>query len=321
MLMAVAKVVPALTAGCTVVLKPAEETPFSALRLGELFLEAGFPPGVVNVIPGKGEIAGAGLAEHPGVDKIAITGSTQVGRLIATAATGNMKKVGLELGGKSPIVVFGDADVDQAVPAVAEAIFLNTGQVCFAGSRLLVQNSIRDEVMNGVAEIAQSMKVGPGFDPESDLGPLISARQKERVESCFTKTEGVEFITGGAVRSGEGYFVEPTVAFNAHPDTKLMTDEVFGPVLSVIGFDTLEEAAAIANNTVYGLAGGIFTNDLSTAHTMASHLKAGSVWVNCYNALDESMTFGGYKQSGWGREGSRAGVDAYLESKSVVVRL
>ena len=320
LIMAAAKLAPALAAGCTIVLKPADETPFSALRLGELILEAGFPEGVVNIVPGVGNVVGAALASHPDVNKIAFTGSTATGKAIAQAATGNMKKVGLELGGKSPFIICADADIDAAIPGAAESIFLNTGQVCFAGSRLFVERSVVDCVVEGIASIANDMRIGPGADPETDMGPLISARQKDRVLNFFEdRDDRVEFVTGGTEVQRDGFYVAPTIALNKSHDTRLMREEVFGPVLSVMAFDSIDEVARLANDTDYGLAAGIWTSDLSKAHNLADEIKAGSVWVNCYSALDEAMTFGGFKQSGWGREGSRAGVEAFMESKSVVM--
>ena len=320
LIMAAAKLAPALAAGCAVVLKPADETPLSALRLAELVLEAGFPVGVVNVIAGAGRIVGAALAAHPDVDKIAFTGSTEVGRSIARTAAADMKKVGLELGGKSPVIVFADANIEAAIKGAGEAIFLNTGQVCFAGSRLLVERSCLDRVLDGVAAIAKSMRLGSADDDETEMGPLISAKQKARVLDFFEKPDPqISIIAGGRSAGDRGYFVEPTVALATSAEARLMREEVFGPVLSVIGFDSVEEAAALANQTEYGLAAGVWTNDLRKAHNLADEIRAGTVWVNCHNALDEAMTFGGYKQSGWGREGSRAGVEAYMESKSVVM--
>jgi phenylacetaldehyde dehydrogenase len=323
LIMIIAKAAPALAAGCTLVIKPAELTPLTALRLGELFLEAGFPPGVVNIVPGYGPEAGARLASHPDVDKIAFTGSTKVGKAIAAAALGNLKKVGLELGGKAPVVVFPDADLDAAAENAAMGIFINSGQMCFAGSRLIAHEDIAQELSDRVAAIAANMKVGAGLDETSDLGPLISQAQKSRVMGFLdqAKSESIRFAYGGDAIETAGYFVQPTVAICDDNDTVLLREEIFGPVLTVQTFSNASEAAAMANDTPYGLASAVWTNDLSVSHQMASVIKAGVVWVNCTVALDEALPFGGYKQSGWGREGGEEGVQAYLQSKGVVMAL
>ncbi len=323
LLMTAWKLGPALAMGCTVVLKPAEQTPLSALRLGELILEAGFPKGVVNIVPGFGETAGAALAAHPDVDKVAFTGSTEVGKLVLQAASGNLKKVSLELGGKSPNIVFSDADVQQAITGSARAIFFNHGQCCTAGSRLLIEQSIFDQVVEGVAREAKKIKVGPGLDKETDMGPLVSEEQLSRVcgylESGFS--EGARAAAGGQKIDSQGYFVEPTVLVDTKHSMKICREEIFGPVVTAIPFQDPEEVLSSANNSVYGLAAGIWTRDLRKAHTLASQLRAGTVWINCYNVFDAALPFGGYKQSGWGREMGREVLDLYTQVKSVCMAL
>ena len=320
LLMAAWKLGPALAVGCTVVLKPAEETPLSALRLGRLLEEAGLPPGVVNIVTGFGETAGAALAAHPDVNKIAFTGSTEVGKLIVKAAAGDLKKLSLELGGKSPNIVLNDSDVDAAIPGVASAIFFNHGQCCCAGSRLLIQDKIFDKVVEGVAEEARKIKLGPGLDPSTQMGPLVSTTQLTRVtgflESGFQ--EGARAVTGGKRGGGKGYFVEPTVLVDTRPDMKVYKEEIFGPVVTAMPFKTLDdELIARANDTVYGLAAGIWTKDIGKAHALAARLHAGTVWINCYNIFDAALPFGGYKQSGWGREMGHEVLENYTETKAV----
>jgi phenylacetaldehyde dehydrogenase len=323
LLMAAWKLGPALAAGCTIVLKPAEQTPLSAIRLGELITEAGFPDGVVNIVNGYGETAGAALVAHPDVDKVAFTGSTEVGRMIVKAAAGNLKKVSLELGGKSPNIIFPDADLDKAVPGAANAIFFNHGQCCTAGSRLFVHKSVYDDVVEGVAAAAAKIRLGHGLDPATEMGPLVSQEQHNRVCGYLKAglSEGAKAVTGGKARGGEGYFVHPTVFANVKPGMKIAQEEIFGPVVAAIPFNNLEEIAAAANNTIYGLAAGIWTRDVARAHDLASKLKAGSVWVNCYNVLDAALPFGGFKQSGWGREMGKEALELYTEVKSVCVAL
>lgn len=323
LLMAAWKLGAALAVGCTVVLKPAEQTPLSALRLGELIVEAGFPAGVVNIVPGYGETAGASLAAHDDVDKVAFTGSTEVGKLIVRAAAGNLKKVSLELGGKSPNIVLGDTEVPTAIAGAANAIFFNQGEVCSAGSRLYIQKNVFDQVVEGVAEQAKKIKVGPGFDPATQMGPLVSDEQLARVTGYLKSgvDEGAKSIVGGQRYGDRGYFVEPTVIVDANQDMKIVREEIFGPVVVAQPFDDLDEIAAIANNTVYGLAAGIWTRDISKAHKLAKLLRAGTVWVNCYSVFDAALPFGGYKQSGWGREMGHEVLNNYTEVKSVTIGL
>lgn len=319
LLMAAWKLGPALATGCTVVLKPAEQTPLSALLLAELMAEAGFPDGVVNVVPGYGETAGAALASHPDVDKIAFTGSTEVGRLILQAAAGNLKKVSLELGGKSPNVVFADADMKATIPGAAGAIFFNHGQCCCAGSRLYIEQSIFDHVVHGVAEQAKKIKLGPGFDPETSMGPLVSEEQMNRVCSYLEigLSEGAEAVVGGHKRPGSGYFVEPTVMVKTKPDMKVVREEIFGPVVCAMPFRDVDKLIAEANQSEYGLAAAVWTRDISKAHRIAEKLRAGTVWINCYNVFDAALPFGGYKQSGWGREMGHEALELYTEVKAV----
>ncbi len=322
LLMAAWKLGPALTTGCTVVLKPAEQTPLTSLRLAELIAEAGVPDGVVNVVTGFGETAGAALAAHDDVDKVAFTGSTEVGKLIVQAATGNLKKLTLELGGKSPNIVFDDAE-DSAVAGAANAIFFNHGQCCVAGSRLFVQAGKYDEVVDGVAEIAKSIKLGSGLDPTTQMGPLVSDEQFRRVTGYLEsgKADGATALTGGGRYGERGYFVEPTVLTNTRPDMKVVREEIFGPVVVAEKFDSLDEIAAQANDTPYGLGAGIWTRDISKAHALAKKLRAGTVWINCYNVFDASLPFGGYKQSGWGREMGHEVLNNYTEVKAVTTLL
>ncbi|MCC7218153.1 MAG: aldehyde dehydrogenase family protein [Burkholderiales bacterium] len=321
LLMAAWKIGPALAAGCTVVLKPAEETPLTALRLGELILEAGIPPGVVNIVTGLGETAGAALAGHPGVAKIAFTGSTAVGKLVQRAAIDNMTRVSLELGGKSPVIVLDDADPAQAAAGAAQAIFFNQGQVCTAGSRLYVQRKLFDQVVGELAGIASRMKLGPGLDPASELGPLVSEAQRDRVCGYIDGgvAQGARVAAGGG-RAGEpGYFVQPTVLVDVRQDMRVVQEEIFGPVVVALPYDDVDEAVALANDTPYGLGASIWSNDLARVHRMIPRIKAGTVWVNCHSMLDASLPFGGFKQSGIGREMGRAALDMFTETKAVMM--
>jgi phenylacetaldehyde dehydrogenase len=322
LLMAAWKLAPALAAGCTIVLKPAEQTPLSALFLAGLLAEAGVPDGVVNVVPGYGETAGAALAAHDGVDKVAFTGSTEVGKLIVAAAAGNLKKVSLELGGKSPNIVFDDADPG-VVAGAANAIFFNHGQCCSAGSRLFVQQSRFDEVVDGVSEIAKSIKLGPGMEPGTQMGPLVSSEQLSRVTGYLDsgKADGATAVAGGGRHGERGYFVEPTVLTDTRPEMKVVREEIFGPVVVAAPFSDLDEIAAVANDTEYGLAAGIWTRDISKAHALAKKIRAGTVWINCYNVFDAALPFGGYKQSGWGREMGHEVLSNYTEVKAVTAQL
>ncbi len=287
-------------------------------------LEAGVPDGVVNIITGFGETAGAALAAHPLVDKIAFTGSTEVGRLIVKAAAGNLKKVTLELGGKSPNIVLKDADLDLAIPGAANAIFFNHGQCCNAGSRLYIADQIFDKVAEGVSDIAKKIKLGSGLDPQTEMGPLVSNTQLNRVCGYLNSgfQEGAKAICGGKQRDGGGYFVEPTVLINASQQMKVVQEEIFGPVVVAMPFkDVDEQLIRQANDTIYGLAAGIWTRDISKAHSLANQLHAGSVWINCYSVFDAALPFGGYKQSGWGREMGAAVLEHYTESKAVTVNI
>ncbi len=325
LLMAAWKLAPALAAGCCVILKLAEQTPLTGLRLAQLIHEAGFPEGVVNVLTGFGEGAGAPLAAHDGVDKIAFTGSNEVGRLIVKAAAGNLKKVTLELGGKSPAIVFPDADVEKAIAGTAGAIFFNHGQCCCAGSRLFVHERIYDRVVEGVSKIASGIKLAPGLDPSCEMGPLVSEEQFQRVTSYIRSgvDQGAKVSVGGGVGGDRGYFVQPTVLTNTNPRMKVVSEEIFGPVVCAQSFSDadLDAIAQQANESIYGLASSIWTNDLSTAHKMAKRIRAGTVWINCHNVFDASLPFGGYKQSGWGREMGEEVIRNYTETKAVTVAL
>jgi phenylacetaldehyde dehydrogenase len=323
LLMAAWKLGPALATGNCVVLKPAEQTSLTALRLAGLMAEAGVPDGVVNVVTGFGETAGAALAAHPDVDKVAFTGSTEVGKLIVAAAgASNLKKLTLELGGKSPNIVFDDAG-PAAIEGAANAIFFNHGQCCVAGSRLYVQQDKFDEVLDGVAAIAKSIKMGPGMEPGTQMGPLVSDEQFRRVSGFLEsgKADGATALAGGGRYGDRGYFIEPTVLTNTRPDMKVVREEIFGPVLVAAPFTDLDAIAKVANESEYGLGAGIWTRDISKAHALAKKLRAGTVWINCYNVFDAALPFGGYKQSGWGREMGHEVLNNYTEVKAVTTLL
>ena len=320
------KIGPALATGCTVVLKPAEEAPLTSLRLGELAMEAGVPPGVVNVVPGYGETAGAALAAHPDVDKVAFTGSHLTGQAIVRASAGNLKRISLELGGKSPDIVFADADIDAAVPGAAMAVFANSGQICSAGTRLFVEQRIYDEFVGKVADFGKSLRVGNGLDPEVQIGPLVSEEQLTRVTGYLEtgRKEGAAAVAGGQRLTegnlGKGYFVPPTVFANVRDDMRIAQEEIFGPVISAISFKDPDELVKRANATNFGLGSGVWTRDVSKAHKFAKAIRAGSVWVNCYQTMDPAVPFGGYKMSGYGRESGIQHVEEYLNVKAVWIK-
>jgi phenylacetaldehyde dehydrogenase len=315
------KIAPALAAGCSIVGKPAEQTPLSSIHLSKLLVESElFPEGVINILNGHGHIAGAALADHQEVDKITFTGSTEVGKKLVVASAGNLKRVTLELGGKSPLFIFDDAPLDKAIQGAAMAIFANSGQVCFAGSRLYIQRGIYDAVIAGVAKMANSMKLGSGFDPATQLGPLVSREQLDRVLRYveYGVNDGAELITGGIQEGEKGYFVRPTVFANRErAKIRIAEEEIFGPVVTAMPFDGLEELEHLANDTAFGLGSGVFTSSNSTAHKAARLIRAGNVWINCYGVLDKAVPFGGFKQSGWGREAGFEGITAFLETKAV----
>jgi aldehyde dehydrogenase (NAD+) len=321
------KVAPALAAGCAVLLKPASQTPLTALEMGRIGIDAGLPPGVLQVLPGSGSVAGMALVRHPGVDKIAFTGSTEVGRTVLREAAGTLKRTTLELGGKSPNIVFADADLDAAVKGAFSGIFYNKGEVCAAGSRLLVERSIHDTLVAKLAERAEQVVLGDPREKTTRMGPVVSAQQMEsvlRYVECGKK-EGARLLAGGRraaeVNGGKGYFVRPTVFDRVTPEMTIAREEIFGPVLATLSFEDLPDAIAKANATIYGLAAGVWTTDVSKAHRLARSLKAGTVWVNSYNLYDPSLPFGGFKQSGFGRELGLEALDGYLETKSVWMSL
>jgi acyl-CoA reductase-like NAD-dependent aldehyde dehydrogenase len=316
------KVAPALACGNTVVLKPAEQTPVTALRFAELAAEAGVPPGVLNVITGDGT-TGAAVVAHPGVDKIAFTGSTEVGKKVMAAAAGTVKRVSLELGGKSPNIVFADANLEKAVPASMMGVFANSGQICTAGTRLFLERRIHDEFVERLTAFAGKLKVGPGLEEGVQLGPVVSEEQQSRIRGYLETgpEEGATAALGGHVKEGPGYFIEPTIFTGVSNDMRIAREEIFGPVVSVIPFEDAESAVQLGNETEYGLAAGIWTQDISKAHRVAAALRAGIVWVNTYGEFDPMTPFGGFKSSGYGRELGEASLELYTQRKSVVIRL
>ncbi|MDM0015201.1 aldehyde dehydrogenase family protein [Variovorax sp. J22P168] len=324
--MAIWKLCPVLASGCTVVLKPAEQTPLSALRLAELCIEAGIPDGVVNVVVGLGD-AGAALAEHPGVDKIAFTGSTEVGRKIVRASAGNLKRLSMELGGKSANIVFADANMDIAVAGAAMAVYMNSGQICSAGTRMFVQRPIYDEFVERVAAFAKGIRVGDPLDESTQMGPLVSSEQLDRVCGYLQvgKEQGARALAGGARLTegalADGYFVPPTLFVDVADDMRIAREEIFGPVAAALAFDDIDEVIARGNDSEYGLGGGVWTRDLNNAHLVAKGLRTGTVWVNCYQVLDPAVPFGGYKMSGFGRESGNEHIQEYFETKAVMVKL
>jgi acyl-CoA reductase-like NAD-dependent aldehyde dehydrogenase len=321
--MAAWKIAPALACGNTVILKPAEQTPLTALRLGELLLEAGVPEGVVNIVTGFGETAGAAISAHPDIDKVAFTGSTEVGKLILQASAGNLKRVSLELGGKSPNVIFADADLQKALPASMAAFCAMSGQVCAAGTRIFVEQGFHDEFVDQLAKVTASIKPGDPLAPGTFMGPLVSKDQFDRVKSYLEvgKKEGAKVAIGGDTGSGKGYFVNPTIFTGVKNNMRIAREEIFGPVAAVIPFKDENDAVLQGNDTTYGLAAAVWTRDISRAHKVARALKAGTVWVNTYLELDVGSPFGGYKQSGIGRELGKHSIDLYTQVKSVFVRL
>ncbi len=324
LLMACLKIAPALAAGCTLVLKPAEQTSLTALRLADLIVDAGFPAGVVNIITGNGHTAGDRMVKHPDVDKVAFTGSTEIGKLINRNATNSMKRVTLELGGKSPVVIMPDVNVAEAAPGAAGAIFFNAGQVCVAGSRLFAHRSIFDQVIEGVAEASAFWAPRPSLDPEAHMGAIVSKEQYDKVMGYIEagKRDGASVAIGGdSPASDGGYFVNPTVLVDVNPQMSVVREEIFGPVVVAQRFDDLDEVAKAANDTCYGLGAGIWTRDVATMHKLAAKIKSGTVWGNCHAMIDTALPFGGYKESGIGREQGRNGIEAYLETKTVIIQL
>jgi phenylacetaldehyde dehydrogenase len=320
---AIQKLAPAIAFGCTVVLKPSEETSLTTLRLGELIVEAGFPAGAVNIVTGYGDEAGAALVDHPLVRKIAFTGSTATGQRIMAAAASSMKRLTLELGGKSPTIILADADLERAIPGAAAAIFANSGQICTAGSRLLIEDAVYDRVIEGVANIAENLRLGSPFEPETAMGPLISRRQRDRVGSLVDKGvgEGAEVVAGGGAGAGDGWFYRPTVLTNVTTDMTVMREEIFGPVVCATRITDRTQIVPLANDTPFGLAASVWTRSLDHAHLLAERIEAGTVWLNTHNVLDLAMPFGGSKLSGLGREFGTEAIHAYTEPRAVCMRI
>lgn len=319
LILSVMKIAPAIATGCSVVLKPAEDTSLTAIRLGELFIEAGLPAGVVNIVTGYGHEIGQALAEHDDVDKVAFTGSTGTGRKILESARGNLKKVSLELGGKSPVIVMDDADLDLAIPGVANAVFFNGGQVCVAGTRLYVHDKIADKLFAGIKEIAQSMMLGHGLNPKTTMGPLVNATQAKKICGYINNgiQQGANLLTGGEVGGPNNTFVEPTILTDCDNSMDIMREEIFGPVLAATRFENTEAVLGLANDSEYGLAASVWTESLSNALRMSEDIRVGTVWINSHLMYDASLPIGGYKQSGWGRDSGQEAVNNYLETKTV----
>ena len=323
LVMAAWKLAPALAAGCSCILKPAEITPLTALCLGRLLIEAGVPEGVVSILPGPGGRLGQHLARHPRVNKVAFTGSTEVGKQLLADARGNLKRLSLELGGKSPVLIFADADLPRAITGAAEAIFANAGQVCVAGSRVYAERGVYQEILDGLAEAARRLRLGPGLDPDSQMGPLISASHRNSVHELVQSgvSEGARLVAGGEPPAGEGYFYPPTVFADAGEEMRITREEIFGPVVTVTPFDAAEEAVRHANQSRYGLAASVWTGNLARGHEIAESLESGIVWINSHGIPELSMPIGGYKQSGWGREHGLEGLKIYMETKSIMARM
>ena len=323
LMMAAQKIAPALACGNTVVLKPAEQTPLTALRLGEIIQEAEIPDGVVNVVTGFGPGAGSSISEHPDIDKVSFTGSTEVGKMILQASAGNLKRVSLELGGKSPNIILPDADLEQAVPTAMNGVFFNSGQVCVAGTRIFVQHDMYDKFVDQFAKASERMTVGDPLDPKTRLGPLVSREQFDRVNNYLNvgQQEGARIAMGGGATEGKGYFVKPTLFTGVTNNMRIAREEIFGPVAAAIPFKDENDAVLQGNDTTYGLAAAVWTKDVSRAHRIARALKAGTVWINCYGAGDTGMPFGGYKQSGFGRENGKYAIDLFTQVKSVYAKL
>lgn len=314
----------ALAAGNTIVLKPSEVTPLTILRFAELAQEAGVPEGVINIVPGFGAGAGTTLTSHDQVDKIGFTGSVRTGRsILHTVADGNLKKVTLELGGKSPDIILADADLEQAIPGAAMGIFFNHGECCCAGSRLLVHKSVYDKVLDGLQREAEKIKLGPGQDDGTDMGPVVNQKQEDVVMGYINsgQDEGASLVTGGHKVGDQGHFIQPTIFADVNHDMKIVQEEIFGPVLTVQSFDSMEEVVKVANDTVYGLGAGIWTTNLGNAHHLAKAVRAGTIFVNCYNVFDAAMPFGGYRMSGWGRNRGKEAFEAFTETKAVYAKL